>query len=78
MADNSRKDSDNRDDQANWGHYLGYGLQMLVGVLLGVFGGGWVDRKLHSEPWGLVSGVTLGLAAGMYLLIKDAIRINKD
>jgi ATP synthase protein I len=79
MADGSRKDPDKGgDDDVNWGRYLGYGLQMLVGVLLGLFGGQWVDRKLHSEPWGLLIGVTLGLTSGMYLLIKDAIRMNKD
>jgi F0F1-type ATP synthase assembly protein I len=77
MADGSRKDPGNRDDQ-DWGKYLGYGLQMLVGVLLGLFGGRWVDDKLHTDPWGLLIGVTLGLASGMYLLIKDAIRMNKD
>jgi F0F1-type ATP synthase assembly protein I len=77
MADNSRKGPNDRDD-ANWGQYLGYGLQMLVGVLLGYFVGRWADGKFHSEPWGLLVGVMLGLAAGMYLLIKDAIRINKD
>ena len=29
-------------------------------------------------PWGLLACTMLGLAAGMYLLIRDAIRMNKD
>ena len=77
--DGKRKDpAKGRDDDQSWGKYLSYGLQMVVGVLLGLFVGQWVDRKLHSDPWGLLVGVTLGLASGMYLLIKDAIRMNQD
>ena len=62
----------------NWGRYVGVGLQMLVGVGLGVIVGGWLDRKYGWEPWGMFACTMLGLAAGMYLLIKDAIRMNKD
>lgn len=77
--DGSRKGPDKRgDDDQGWGKYLGYGLQMVVGVLLGLVVGQWVDRKLHSDPWGLLTGVMLGLASGMYLLIKDALRMNKN
>lgn len=66
------------DDSGNWGKYLGYGLQMLVGVLLGVIVGQWIDRKYGTDPWGVFAASMLGLASGMYLLIKDAIRINRD
>jgi len=65
-------------EDANWGRYLGVGLQMLAGVGLGVLVGNWLDRKYGWEPWGLLACTLLGLAAGMYLLIKDAIRMNKD
>ena len=61
-----------------WGKHLGVGLQMLVGVVLGYFVGNWLDQKYGWTPWGVVVCVMLGLAAGMYLLIKDAIRMNKD
>ena len=62
----------------NWGQLAGIGLQMAVGVCLGVVVGHWLDKRFAWEPWGTVIGASLGLAAGMYLLIKDAIRINKD
>ena len=65
-------------DDPNWGRYLGVGLQMLVGVGLGVLVGNWLDRKYGWAPWGVFACTMLGLAAGMYLLIKDAIRMNKD
>jgi F0F1-type ATP synthase assembly protein I len=65
-------------DDPNWGRYLGVGLQMLVGVGLGAAVGSWLDRKYGWTPWGVLACTGLGLASGMYLLIRDAIRMNKD
>ena len=62
----------------NWGRFLGIGLEMAVGVTLGVLVGGWLDRRYGWHGYGLLVGVGLGLAAGMYLLLQDAMRINKD
>ena len=66
------------DDDQNWGRYLGIGLEMAVGVALGFFVGSWLDKRYAWHGYGTLGGVMIGLAAGMYLLIKDAIRINKD
>ncbi len=66
------------DDDPNWGRFLGVGLQILVGVGLGVLVGTWLDKRYGWQPWGVMVCSMLGLAGGMYLLIKDAIRINKD
>jgi F0F1-type ATP synthase assembly protein I len=67
-----------QDQDSNWGYMAGVGLQMLVGVGLGYLVGSWLDGKYGWGPWGVIIGSMLGLAGGMYLLIKDAIRINKD
>ena len=66
------------DMDPGWGKHLGVGLQMLVGVALGYFVGDWLDKKYGWTPWGVLVCAALGLASGMYLLIKEAIRINKD
>ena len=58
--------------------WLGPVALVLAGVGLGVLVGNWLDRKFGWEPWGLLACTLLGLAGGMYLLIKDAIRMNKD
>jgi F0F1-type ATP synthase assembly protein I len=65
-------------NQQNWGKYLGIGLEIAVGVALGYFIGAWVDRRWNSSPWGVLAGTMIGLAGGLYLLIRDAIRMNRD
>ena len=65
------------DPNANWGKYLGVGLEMLVGALLGYFVGHWLDKR-YGWQWAAVVGAMLGVFAGLYMLIRDAIRMNKD
>ena len=66
------------DPEPGWGRHLGTGLQMFVGVALGFIVGTWLDKRYGWSPWGVMVCTMLGLASGMYLLIKDAIRMNKD
>jgi len=65
-------------NQQNWGKYLGIGLEIAVGVALGYLIGVWVDRRWNSSPWGVLAGTMIGLAGGLYLLIRDAFRMNRD
>jgi F0F1-type ATP synthase assembly protein I len=67
-----------RENPASWGKFLGLGLEVAVGVGLGYLAGSWLDRKYNWTPWGVTVGSLVGLAAGMYLLLKEAIRMNKD
>ena len=54
------------------------GLQVAIGVGVGYVVGRWLDRRYGWTPRGMMTGSMIGLAGGLYLLIKDAIRINKD
>jgi F0F1-type ATP synthase assembly protein I len=54
------------------------GTEIAVGAGLGALIGTWIDRKFHCDPWGVVIGTLLGISAGMYLLIKEAINANKN
>ena len=66
-----------KDDDLNWGYFAGIGLQIAVGVVLGFVIGHWLDVR-YSRRWCAIVGSMIGLAAGLYLLIKDAMRMNKD
>ena len=66
------------DPDANWGKYLGVGLEIAVGVGLGYAIGYWLDKKYGWSPVGVLVGTMVGLAGGLYLLIKEALRMNAD
>ena len=66
------------EDKSGWGKGFTYGLEVAVGIGLGCLIGTWWDNHHNSGPWGLLIGVMVGGAAGMYLLIKDVNRMNKD
>ena len=65
-------------DDTNWGALAGIGLQVLVGTVLGLVVGTWLDRKFGWAPWGVLIGVAIGVSAGMYSLIKEGMRANRD
>jgi len=64
--------------RTNWGKFAGYGLNLAVGIVLGYFIGRWVDQRYGWESRGALTGAALGFAGGMYLFIKEAIKMNKD
>ena len=68
----------NESDTSGWGRGLSYGMEVGVGVGVGYFAGHWLDRKFGWAPWGMIIGLLLGCFAGMYLLIKDALKANQD
>jgi len=46
-------------------------LSQLVGsVLIGIFVGRWLDRQFSTEPLFLIIGLLLGLAAGVYAMLR--------
>jgi F0F1-type ATP synthase assembly protein I len=55
---------------AQAGHYLGLGMQFAVAILLGLWGGWWLDSKLSVSPLFLLLGALLGGAAGFYALYR--------
>jgi ATP synthase protein I len=46
-------------------------LSQLVGsILIGIFGGRWLDRILETTPLFLIIGLLLGLASGIFAMIR--------
>ena len=67
-----------QNQESGWGKYAGMGLEMAVAVGLGYIVGHWLDKRYGWTPWGVLVGTLAGVAAGMYLLIKEALRMNRD
>lgn len=66
------------DDSAEWMRLAALGFEFIVAVLL-VGGAGWLlDGWLNSTPWLLITGVGLGFALGLWLLIREARRVFHD
>ena len=66
------------DDGASHAGMAMVGLQVAIGVAVGYFVGRWLDRRYGWSPNGVIIGSMIGMCGGLYLLIKEAIRINKD
>lgn len=46
------------------------GLNWAAAILIGLFGGRWVDGRLHTGPLFLLLGLLLGMAAGFWGSLK--------
>lgn len=46
--------------------FMGLGLQFVLSLLLFLYLGQWVDRKLGTAPWFLILGVFIGASAAFY------------
>ena len=59
------------------GAYMGLGLQFGGAIILFMFVGMWLDRKLGSSPWLLIIGVFGGAAAGFYSIYRRLVEDQK-
>jgi len=61
-----------------WIRHSGAGLE-LAGATAGLaLAGYWLDGKFGTDPWGMLVGVFIGIIGGLYNLVKDSIRAQKD
>jgi ATP synthase protein I len=67
---------DNPDLRAG-AQFLGLGIQFAGAIILFLYVGQYIDRRLGTDPWGLYIGVFTGFAAGffsMYRTVTEAER----
>jgi ATP synthase protein I len=50
--------------------FAGVGLQFAASILVSLFAGQWLDRRLGTAPWFLLVGVFLGAGAGFYSMYR--------
>lgn len=50
--------------------FMGLGLQFVLSLLLFLYLGQWVDRKLGTSPWFMILGVFTGATAAFYSMYR--------
>lgn len=58
------------DDGPSAGSYLGVGLQFALSIIVSVYLGQWLDRRLGTEPWMLLLGLLLGAGGSFYSIYR--------
>lgn len=69
---------DGRGGKTPFGWVRMYALVVEFLAYLGGFGylGWWLDQRRGWEPWGLLLGLFVGTAAGLYRMIRESKRIG--
>jgi F0F1-type ATP synthase assembly protein I len=61
-----------------WVRYSGVGLE-LAGATAGLaLVGYWIDGRFGTQPWGILSGVVIGLVGGLYNLVRESLEAARD
>ena len=58
--------------------FAGIGIQFAASILLFLYVGQWLDRKLGTSPWLLIAGVFLGAGASFYSMYRKLMRATKQ
>ena len=67
-----------RDDSASAGAaYMGLGLQFGAAIVLFMFVGMWLDKRIGTTPWLMVIGVFVGAAGGFYGIYRKLMADQK-
>ena len=56
--------------------HMGFEFGLAIVLLAGL--GWWIDRKLGSEPKGVLIFGTIGLIGGTYLFLKEALKAQRQ
>ncbi|MFN8570755.1 MAG: AtpZ/AtpI family protein [Gemmatimonadaceae bacterium] len=59
------------------GAYAGLGLQFALAILLFLYAGQWVDKRLGTSPAFLVIGVFVGAGAAFYSMYRTLMRAQR-
>ncbi|KAA5805244.1 hypothetical protein F1654_04490 [Alkalicaulis satelles] len=72
-----RRARDVKKEASGWSQGLRYGSEFLGGVITGAALGFIVDWLAGWSPWGLVTGMMLGFAAGTLNMVRAVREMNR-
>lgn len=55
-----------------------FGVTMTAAILLGLYGGMWLDRRLGTSPLFLVAGVLAGVGVGFRSILSELRILEKE
>jgi len=67
---NQQDDGGRRTEGPSPLRFVGIGFELAAPVIIGAFGGRWLDRRFGTEPWLLLVLTVLGAVAGMINLVR--------
>lgn len=77
MGDAARPPRAPLDEGPGAGAYAGLGLQFAVSILVFLFIGQWLDRKLGTSPVLLIVGVFVGGGAAFYSIYRKLMAMQQ-
>lgn len=57
---------------------MSFGLTMTAGILLGFYGGRWLDGRFGTGPWLMLAGMLLGVAVGFRSIWSELMTLEKE
>ena len=81
---NRSKDEDRKETEPSpasdraWAKWTGAGFEFAASVLLFFFLGSYLGARGFGGAWAGAAGAGLGIVVGTYLLLRQALRSNRD
>ena len=72
------KNRANRGSTVSGAEFAGIGAQFALTILVFVFAGIWLDRRLGTSPWLLLTCVFLGAGGGIFSMYRRVTASQRD
>ena len=79
MGDGGRRRPPGRSPWADLSRYAGlfaWGFNTAAALVLGIWGGGYLDRRWGTAPWMGLTGVLLAVVVSLYSLVREVLRVE--
>jgi len=61
-----------------WLAFLNLGWLIMLNMLVFAGGGLWLDRRLHTAPWLMLTGVLMGFTGSGYTIYRAVKKLESD